>query len=205
MLYLVTPSNPDVRAAMRAGDLGQIVTHLSANRLEPGVPWALDNGCFSDRWQPDAWLAYLERLAGVPDCLFAVVPDVVGDAAATDELWPEWSARVRSLGYTPAYVTQNGCDAIPADAGAMFTGGDDEWKLSGQARQLMRGALGRGLWCHMGRVNTLRRLRVAFADGYDSVDGTCVSIAPTENLPRILRYLRTAAHPVLPFDDAPPG
>lgn len=110
--------------------------------------------------------------AGTPGCLFAVVPDVVGDSEATDARWSEWAPLVKSLGYRPAYVTQNGCTAIPEDAGAVFTGGDDAWKLGAQAQALVADARSRGLWCHMGRVNSLKRLRFAAFHGYHSVDGT---------------------------------
>jgi hypothetical protein len=199
VLYLATASTADVRDAMRAGHLGQMATPLSGNRLEPGVPWALDNGCFSNRWTERQWRRALERHAGTPGCLFAVVPDVVADAAATDELWARWAPVVRDYGYRPAYVMQNGCRRVPVDADAVFTGGDTAWKLGASARHLMRTAKARGLWCHMGRVNSLRRLRLAVMDGYDSVDGTFLAYGPDVNLPRLLSFLRQASQPTL-FD-----
>jgi hypothetical protein len=58
-----------------------------------------------------------------------------------------------------------------------------------------------GRWTHMGRVNTLRRLRFAFFHGYDSVDGTFLAFGPDVNLPRLLRYLTLAKQPTL-FDGA---
>jgi hypothetical protein len=82
----------------------------------------LDNGCFSNRWNEATWLRTLKRHADTPDCLFAVVPDVVADAAATDELWARWAPVVRDHGYRPAYVLQNGCHRIPPDAACVFTG-----------------------------------------------------------------------------------
>ena len=54
-----------------------------------------------------------------------------------------------------------------------------------------------GRWCHMGRVNSLRRLRLAAQDGYDSVDGTFLAYGPDKNLPRLLTYLRLADQPTL--------
>ena len=197
MLYLATASTAGVRDAMRAGSLGQMTTPLSGNRLEPGVQWALDNGCFSDRWSETSWRRTLERHAGTPGCLFAVVPDVVGDAAATDVLWARWAAVVRDHGYRAAYVLQNGCRGIPDDADAVFTGGDTAWKLGEDARRLVQTAQAGGRWCHMGRVNSLRRLRLAAQDGYDSVDGTFLAFGPDKNLPRLLAYLRLADQPTL--------
>lgn len=197
MLYLATASTSPVRDAMRAGLLGQMTTPLSGNQLVPGARWALDNGCFSNRWSERRWLRMLERHAETPDCLFAVVPDVVADAAATDDLWARWAPIVREHGYRPAYVLQNGCRRVPKDADAVFTGGTTEWKLGGDARRLVEGAKATGKWCHMGRVNSLRRLRLAAQDGYDSVDGTFLAYGPDKNLPRLLAYLRLAAHPTL--------
>lgn len=201
MIYLATPSSAAVQTAMADGRLGQLVTHRSANLLVPGATWALDNArvvlvnkrpATDPNWSEAKWLTWVERYAGAPDCLFAVVPDEVGDAAATDRLWEQYAPIVRAWGYRPAYVTQNGCTAVPADAGAVFTGGDDAWKLGHQARDLARAAAARGLWTHMGRVNTRRRIRLAARDGYDSVDGTCLAWGPDENLPRILRFMAEA-------------
>lgn len=197
MLYLATPTTGRIRAAMRDGLLGQIVTPAGGNRLEPCVPWVLDNGCFSDSWSPSRWMSALDRYAGHPGCLFAVVPDVVGDAGATDDLWGRWRSAVTDRGYPAAYVTQNGCGVFPADADAVFTGGDNAWKLGPEACRLVAEAKRGGLWTHMGRVNSLRRLRFAAAHGYDSVDGTCLAFGPDVNLPRLLRYLRAAEHPTL--------
>lgn len=197
MIYLATPSTEQVREVMRAGLLGQMVTPNSGNRLEPGVDWALDNGCFSAQWRHADWVSTLERYADEPRCLFAVVPDEVGDAKRTDELWGEHVDTVREYGYRPAYVTQNGCTRIPDDADAVFAGGDDAWKLGDENAALIADAKRRGLWAHMGRVNSLRRLRFAAFHGYDSVDGTFLAFGPDVNLPRLLRYLSAASHPML--------
>jgi len=172
---------------MTAGLLGQLVTPNSGNRLLPNVCWALDNGCYGDQWRESKWIDTLERYANEPDCLFAVVPDVVCDAAATNERWMRYAAVVKGFGYRAAYVTQNGCTAIPDDADVLFTGGDDAWKLSVEAQALAAGSDG---WTHMGRVNSLRRLRFAAAHDYDSVDGTFVAFGPDVNLPKLLRFMR---------------
>jgi len=174
---------------MRAGLLGALLTPNVGNILEPGIPWALDNGCFNTRWDEAKWMRILERHSSTPKCLFAVVPDVVCDSTATDERWRKYAPIVAGLGYRTAYVTQNGCTAIPTDADVVFTGGNDTWKLSDEAQQFATGFDG---WTHMGRVNTLRRLRFAAAHGYDSVDGTFLAFGPDINLPRLLRYLRHA-------------
>ncbi len=55
---------------------------------------------------------------------------------------------------------------------AVFIGGDTEWKLGPQAQRIVRICKEHGKHGHMGRVNTLRRLRYAESIGVDSVDGT---------------------------------
>lgn len=197
MLYLATASSPPVREAMAAGQLGQMVTPDAGNRIVPGVRWALDNGCFSDRWTPDRWVATLDRHRHTAGCLFAVIPDVVADAAATNERWARWHGTARNRGYRCAYVLQNGCRSIPAAASVVFVGGDDEFKLGPEARALVATAKSRGLWVHMGRVNSLRRLRYADLIGCDSVDGTYLAFGPDRNLPRLRGFLRLATEPRL--------
>lgn len=192
MIYLATASSARIRAEMSAGRLGQLVTPRSGDAVAPGAIWALDNGCFSARWNAKQWRRGLDRYANIPGCLFAVVPDVVGDARATDLLWARYVPIVRDAGFVPAYVSQNGCETVPPDAGALFTGGDDEWKMGADAQRLVDDARSRGLWCHMGRVNSWRRIRYATRCGYDSVDGTYLAFGPDKNLPNVLRWIHRA-------------
>ena len=191
MIYLGTPSGTSVKKAMVDGQLGQLVTPRAGDTVV-ATTWALDNGCFSSSWDERRWRSGLDKYRTVPGCLFAVVPDVVGDASATDRLWAKWVDIVASCGYLPAYVLQDGCRAIPSDAGAVFTGGSNEWKLGRPARLLIEQAKARGLWAHMGRVNSRRRVQYARACHYDSVDGTFLAFAPDKNLPAVLGWMREA-------------
>lgn len=197
MLYLANPSTPAVRAAMVAGHLGQIITPAQGNRITPGVPWALDNGCFSNRWKPARFFDTLEKHARTPGCLFAVVPDVVADAAGTNRLWASWDRGLRRHGYPVAYVIQDGARSIPRWCDAVFVGGSDAFKLGPEARALVALAKRHGKWVHMGRVNSYKRLRYATDIGCDSADGTFLAIAPDQNLPRVFRWLDQLARPQL--------
>lgn len=155
-----------------------------------GWLWAADNGCFSDRWDEERWAAWLNRTSG---SLFAVVPDVVGDAEATRSRWTEHVGKVIDAKHTPAYVLQDGqsVDGVPWDeAGAVFVGGSTEFKMSLDAERLVREARRRGLWAHMGRVNSLRRLRIAASWGCQSADGTFLAFGPKRNVPRLIGWLR---------------
>lgn len=195
MLYLSgsLPRNPDMRRALLDAGVGFMATPA------PHAGWdaphvALDNGCFSDRWSVDRWRSWLEQQSTT--ALFAVVPDVVGDAAATRVLWDEHAGFVRELGHRVAYVLQDGetVNHVPWDeCDAVFIGGSTNWKLSEHARELVAEAKRRGKWVHMGRVNSLRRMRLARDWGCDSVDGTYLKFGPDINTPRLLAMLRDIA------------
>lgn len=74
----------------------------------------------------------------------------------------------------------------------MFVGGDTAWKLGTAAAHLVTEAIARGLWAHMGRVNSLRRLRHAADMGCHSADGTLLAFGPDVRLPQLLGWLHPA-------------
>lgn len=154
-----------------------------------GWIWAADNGCFSDNWDATKWGRWLDRTAGA---LFATVPDVVGDADATLRKWGQWSGRVVEAGHLPAYVIQDGQENVPVpwdDIKCLFIGGTTDFKLSPTAMRLTAEARDRGLWVHMGRVNSLKRLRIAAEWGCNSADGTLLAFGPDIHLPRLVEWL----------------
>jgi hypothetical protein len=190
--YFANPTRA-ARQAMLDGQLGYIDTPAQGNHRPAGVVWCADNGAFSDRWNADRWWAWLQANADdASDCAFAVAPDVVGDAAATLERSRPWLARIRDLGYPAAYVAQDGWDpdVVPWDEiDALFIGGSTEFKLGPVAADAAAEAKRRGLWVHIGRVNSLKRLRYAASIGADSVDGTYLTFGPDQNLPKLLGWL----------------
>jgi hypothetical protein len=122
----------------------------------------------------------LDRVAGVPGCLFVVAPDVVGDAAATLDLFDTWGRDIRTAGFPVALVGQDGMTVEDAEwwvgaFDAFFIGGSTEWKMSNDAYRIVQVVKGQGKWVHMGRVNTRRRFKYAKSIGCDSVDGTSAS------------------------------
>ncbi|GAC1575027.1 MAG: hypothetical protein NVS3B18_08690 [Candidatus Dormibacteria bacterium] len=191
-MYLATSTTRDIAAAMRAGQLGRVCTPNGGGKAEGA--WCADNGAFSDKWDADKWWAWLQaNAADAATCLFAALPDVVGDWAATLDRSLPWIPKVRALGYPLAIVLQDGAtpDTVPwDDIDAVFIGGSTAWKLGPEARQIVAEAKRRGLWVHMGRVNSERRLRYAKHIGCDSADGTYLSFGPDVNLPRLQAWLR---------------
>lgn len=200
MLYLANPtSSRAVHDAMSAGLLGYIDTPAQGNKRPEGVTWCADNGAFSDRWDANKWWRFLVRNAHAADtCLFAALPDVVGDWPATLARSSPWIERVKALGYPVAIVLQDGCtsDTVPWDRiDAVFVGGTDAFKFGNTARELCREAKQRGMWVHVGRINGPRRFRGAALPyevgglGADSADGTYLTRGPDTNLPKLLGWI----------------
>lgn len=193
-MYLATSSSPGIDAATRAGLLGRVCTPNGGAKARHGA-WCADNGAFSDAWNADKWWSWLQASASdARTCLFAALPDVVGDWPATLARSLPWLPLVRDLGYPVAIVLQDGAtiETVPwDDIDAVFVGGSTEWKLGPEARLLVAEAKRRGLWAHMGRVNSEKRLRYASHIGCDSADGTFLSFGPDINLGRLQSWLRS--------------
>lgn len=173
--------------------------------------WGADNGCFAlgDTFDSGDWLEWLAGLRTYRDrCLFATAPDVIhrlpdgtmiGDAAATLERSLPYLPTIRQLGFPAAYVSQDGADEteIPwAQFDVLFVGGgnrpifgEKQWKLSERSWALCREAKRRGLRVHVGRVNSLARLRACRGGLLDSADGTFVKYGPDRRLPEVYDWL----------------
>lgn len=176
----------------RSDLIGRLVSPRCGNVVRPGERWAGDNDAFL-AWDEGRFLAMLGRMEGVPGCLFVAVPDVVGDARATLERFDDWRQEVAGRGFPVALVGQDGaegCD-LPWDAfDAWFVGGSTAWKLSGASSDLVAEARRRGKWVHLGRCNSLRRMRIAYDFGCDSFDGTGWSMFPDVYMKRHMPFLR---------------
>lgn len=201
MLYLGTPSGPDVRAAMSAGLIGCMTTPAQGNRIPDGAEYACDNGKFGKGWPgADAWYAWLTNTVdryGADRCLWAVAPDKPFDAAGTLAESMPWLDRIRELGVPAAFAAQDGCDALglPWDAfDVLFIAGSTEWKTGPVAEQLAREAKARGKGIHMGRVNSRQRLRTAEWFGCDFADGTFFAFGPDKNLGLMRGWLDELHH-----------
>lgn len=156
--------------------------------------WAADNGCFTN---PDLNLSdyfdWLKRMSKFQNtCLFAVAPDVVGNAKETYRLSTPILPAIRKLGYEAAFVAQDGQEDLDTsweDFDCLFIGGTTEWKCSDAAFYLIREAVKRGKWVHVGRVNSMRRILWARFAGAHSCDGTFYAFAPDKNLSLIEKWL----------------
>jgi hypothetical protein len=219
-MYLANPCNEETVQQMGAGNLGLIDTPyqakvkgvVAAHAL--GSAWCADNGAYANKWEADVWWDWLtspRQMERRSTCLFAVAPDVVGDAAATLARSLPWLPKIRALGYPVAFVAQDGLGihwngalhvgdldgpTISWDEfDCLFIGGSTEWKLGTQARALVAEAKRRGKWVHGGRCNSQRRFEYFRAIGCDSVDGTYLTFGPDTNLPKLLAWTRNNDQP----------
>lgn len=216
--YLTGVSTAESRSAHRS-DLGLLTSidnsvHRQLGQYAPRAPWGADNGQYTaskkgiafdaaraELWR--AWLASHERR----DAAFVTLPDVlewhevdgalipIGNLDATLELSSKHLDSVLELGFTPALVLQDGMTSLEEfprwrELGAVFVGGSDEFKAGPEVERLVASANARGLWTHVGRVNSWRRFARCIALGADSADGTFLKFGRRgENWPRLEGWL----------------
>lgn len=209
MRIMVSGGTATVRALAHKypQQLGVLLTPQNGNRVcSLPLPWAADNAAFSNPDDDKFWRLCIQAwgMDRHNPPLWVAVPDVVGDHTATLRMFGWWCDYWREeLGYIPfplAFVLQDGCtvDEIPwAEIAAVFVGGSTKFKLR-ESAELVEAAKARGKLVHIGRVNTLQRLRFAHDVGADTVDGTAFSMFPDTYIERGCRYLQKLQHsPVL--------
>jgi hypothetical protein len=182
MLLLATQAEPQMVEHAHP-NLGRLVQPRHYNALPAtiarGVPWTADNDCFQ-RLDARAYSAMLDHLHHIGGrCLFVAVPDVVADAHATARQFERWWTGPARRGLPVALVAQDGLEHMDRwmnlvwpRIDALFIGGSTSWKLGPAARAFVHEANRRGLWVHMRRVNSIRRIAYAAEIGCDSIDGT---------------------------------
>lgn len=106
---------------------------------------------------------------------FVCLPDIVGNAQRTSELFREFELRTNGL--PRALVLQDGINSVNIEWSkitAVFVGGSDTFKISPEALQACKAAKMLGKWVHVGRVNTVERL-ANWVEIADSIDGSGLS------------------------------
>ena len=162
-------------------------------RPESWLPCALDNGAWGAHlhghpWREDEWLDHLRRAAlSGTDPLWVAVPDVVGDKAATMDLWGRYEGHVSGYGWRRAFVAQDGMTPsdVPAGAEMVFLGGNTEWKWS-NLREWGRAFPGK---LHVGRVNGYAALVDCYQAGAVSCDGTGWGRGRQKQLGELKRFI----------------
>lgn len=165
-------------AALRAAGWRLILSPAGVLRDE-GFAYALDNGAWSAFTQKEPWneAAFVGALAKFgPGADWVVAPDIVCGGAESLKLSVSWIARCLEHsklvllpvqdGMTAADVTGLLCRHI-----GIFVGGSESWKEK-TIDDWAHLARERGAYCHVGRVNSQRRLRLVQMAGADSFDGS---------------------------------
>lgn len=199
MKFLIDKSPADVkRKAELFPDLvaGQLLTPLTRYSNAGGL-YAIDNGAFSG-FDSRAFNSLLNREKdNKTDCLFVVVPDIVGNARRTLELW-KYRHNICHR-WPKAFVCQDGMEDfdLPWDTlAAVFIGGKDPWKDSQAACDIVKTAKILGKIVHVGRVNTIKRYRLFAELGADTCDGSGVAMYD-HMLADIARELNKEPEPML--------
>ena len=153
-------------------DIKQLRTPLTRYR-KWGGQWGLDNGAYSGL-DVDTWSRMVDDANEDEDCVFVVVPDCVGDRAATNQMWNKYKEQVWHS--KRCYVLQDGDEPLPAwdEFSAMFLGGTDDFRIRPSTYEILKEAKARGKWVHIGRVNTPRNI-TRWYDLADSFDGSGIA------------------------------
>lgn len=146
---------------------------------DQGMGYALDNGAWTahqlhEPFDVTAYERALQWSSGRED--WVVLPDKVGDAAATLDMAQQWIGRLKSRQLYFALqdgVTEKQLEPLTQHLTGLFVGGSDRFKRT--AARWVRFAHRRGLKVHVGRVNTRRRLEMCVLAGVDSFDGSGAS------------------------------
>lgn len=144
-----------------------------------GFPYALDNGAWSAFTQgkpfDDRLFTRALRLLG-RDADWTVIPDIVAGGGRSLDLSLRWMRTVLDECGRGLLAVQDGIEPpqvehLIGERVGIFVGGSTAWKLS-TINQWSQLAKRHNAWCHVGRVNTARRIYQCSAAGATSFDGT---------------------------------
>lgn len=167
-------------AALRAAGWGLFVSAAGVWRHE-GFNFWIECGAWS--WwrkglpfQTERFEGVLELLGRDPLCEAIIAPDIVCGGTRSLLLSLSWLPRLLKFGRRVYVPVQPGIDPqvmrrVLDERIGVFVGGDDRWKEE-TAPVWARLARQCGAQCHVGRVNTARRLAICQAAGVDSIDGS---------------------------------
>ncbi len=147
-----------------------------------GFPYALDNGAWTAFQQGHAFDVEAFEVAVKKmgrDAEWVVAPDIVSGGMASHAMSSSWVPRLLNDTERVLFAVQDGFTRehvahLLGPRVGLFVGGSTEFKLStmGMWAKLAREF---GAWCHVGRVNSARRIQRCASCGVDSFDGTSAS------------------------------
>lgn len=150
-----------------------------------GFRYAIDNGAwtaFNQKrpFQADKFIEVCKKLGKGADWI--VVPDIVEGGLASLDFSLSWLAFVRDHGRHALLAVQDGMEPSTVEGLigptlGIFIGGSTEYKL-GTMVQWSTYAWMKGAHCHVGRVNSPKRIAICAAASTMSFDGTCPTKFP---------------------------
>lgn len=176
--------------ALRAAGWRLLISRAGRWRTE-GMPYALDNGAWSDfqngqAFDAEAFRELVERFAFNADWI--VAPDLVAGGHASLAMSVDWLPYLAQRSTLVLLAVQDGMrpedlvDLVGPRVG-IFLGGSTQWKLD-QMQLWGEFCAERRAYYHVARVNTVRRIYRAAAAGARSIDGSSAS-RYSVNLPRL--------------------
>jgi len=181
--YAASEANPRSHAALLRAGWRTLLSPVRPAKLQPrGLQYALDNGAWSAfsiglPWDGDKYRKALRSLGADAD--WVVLPDIVSGGMASLELSMGWVQEALDYSQRVLLPVQDGMDAksvegLLGNRVGVFVGGSTPFK---EGTMAMWGQMAHrcGAWCHIGRVNTARRIRLCAAAGADSFDGSSVT------------------------------
>ena len=186
---IVTPSNAQRLRVFRMFGMRSIITpmhwckaeNFNRNLALSLTGYAIDNGAFLCEkynlpFPTEDFIALCKEWGHGADWI--AIPDVFGDGPETLKQLPKWIKTIRSVSPESRLllVWQDGMTLehikpFLADGIGVFVGGTTEGKLSNMA-WISKACNDFGVWCHIGRVNTKKRVRLCKEVKAHSFDGS---------------------------------
>ena len=150
--------------------IGHLRTPLTQYKKIKDVPVGVDNGCFSGKLNKSKFEKIVLEHKSDDNLKFVAMPDVVGDARRTLELF--WYFHWEFKGYPVALVSQDGLENLDIPwqhIDCIFVGGTNAFKDSKESMAIAKTAKILGKWVHVGRVNSPERIKhwMGVADSFD--------------------------------------
>lgn len=160
----------------------RLMVSAAASLRSEGFKYALDNGAWSAFTQgrsfdDRAFVIALRKLGRDAD--WTVIPDIVSGGHESLELSIRWMRVVLDECERGLLAVQDGIEVhdvqhLIGPRVGIFVGGSTQYKLRSM-HAWSRLARERGAWCHVGRVNSARRIALCQSARVHSFDGTSVS------------------------------
>lgn len=140
---------------------------------DPSSYIAADNGAFIN-FNPQKYLRMLYKIR-YENPKWVTCPDIVGNAKATLDLFYKWYETINEYNIPIALVAQDGVENIQIPwklISCIFIGGTTGFKYSKSVIDIIKESKKQNKLVHIGRVNTIERIKYFYPMKPDSFDGT---------------------------------